>query len=208
MPSRYKALPYDEALARRVLDLIAAGRMLRDLWRDPTLPTRGDLRRWRQADPEFSKRLRAAVNAARGRRMTTYDPQVAETICARLCHGESMRGICADPAMPSIATVYQWLKEQPAFARGLPIARQIQGDFLAERGWEIARAITPKTARAAAVQLSHLRWYAGKLSPKKYGLHKPTDTAARAGGETTHVYVKRFVDAPVSRARRRSAGLP
>jgi hypothetical protein len=49
MPSRWSARPYDEALAQRVLDRIAAGEMLRDLWRDPSLPTRGDLRRWRSS---------------------------------------------------------------------------------------------------------------------------------------------------------------
>lgn len=58
--------------------------MLRDLWRDRTLPTRGDLRRWRQTNPEFNARLRAAVNA-----------------------------ICRDPGMPSVVTVMLWRKERP-----------------------------------------------------------------------------------------------
>jgi len=53
MASRFRALPYDEALARRVLGRLAGGEMLRDLWRDPVLPTRGDLRRWRPGRPAF-----------------------------------------------------------------------------------------------------------------------------------------------------------
>jgi hypothetical protein len=193
MASRYRSAPYDEALAQRVLDRIARGEMLRDLWRDLTLPTRGDLRRWRQADPVFSRRLREAVNRARSKRMSTYDPATAETICLRLCLGESLRGICADRAMPSVATVFEWRKEQPDFALAMEIAREVQADRLTALGWEIAQSITPKTARAVRVQLTQLRWWVGKLSPKKYGRHKRMDlTAPPAGGQTTEVVVRRF----------------
>lgn len=122
MASRYRSAPYDEALAQRVLDRIGQGEMLRDLWRDPALPTRGDLRRWRHADPAFSRRLREAVNRARSKRMSTYDPATAETICLRLCLclGESLRGVCADRDTPCVATVFEWRKEQPDFARAQP----------------------------------------------------------------------------------------
>jgi hypothetical protein len=194
MASRFRALPYDEVLARRVLDRIAQGQMLRDLWRDRSLPTRGDLRRWRHADPVFEARLREAVNRARGRRMTTYDEAVAEVICLRLVDGQSLRGICLDPAMPCIMTVYEWRKTQPAFAYALAVARELQADRLGELGWEIAQSITPQTARAAAAQLTQLRWWVGKLSPKKYGRHKPVDPTA-PGRRVQHVYVKRFTDA-------------
>jgi hypothetical protein len=34
-----------------------------------------------------------------------YTTEIAETICNRLVDGESLRAICADPAMPSKATV-------------------------------------------------------------------------------------------------------
>ncbi|HEX3364729.1 hypothetical protein [Phenylobacterium sp.] len=194
MASRFRTLPYDEGLAQRVLDRIAEGAMLRDLWRDPSLPTRGDLRRWRHADPAFDARVREAVNRARGRRMTSYDEAVAETICVRLIEGESPRGICLDPAMPSLMTAYEWRRTQPAFDHALAVARELQADRLGEQGWEIARSITPQTARAAATQLTQLRWWAGKLSPKKYGRHKPVDPTA-SGRRVQHVYVKRFTDA-------------
>ena len=188
--------PYDEALAQRVLDRIAGGEMLRDLWRDPNLPTRRDLRRWRHADPGFEARVRDAVNRARGRRMTTYDETVGETIALRLIAGQSLRAICSDPAMPSLMTVYEWRKTQPAFAHTLVVARELQAQRLEDEGWEIAQAITPENARAADVQLRHLRWWVAKLSPKKYGAHKPHDPAADRH-RVMHVYVKRFTDAPM-----------
>lgn len=194
-PSRFVALPYDEGLARRVLDRIARGDMLRDLWRDRTLPTRGDLRRWRHTHPGFNARLRAAVNAARSRRMSTYSPAVAETILSRIATGESLTAICREPAMPSAATVMLWLKEHPDFAATMAIARQAQAETLLDIGAEIMNAITPENARAAAVQLAQLRWHAGKVSPQKYGPHKPIDRSRSGTGEVTHIYVKRFTNA-------------
>jgi hypothetical protein len=175
MPSRRSALPYDQALAQRVLARIAAGEMLRDLWRDPALPTRGDLRRWRQTHPDFNARLRGAVNAARGRRMSTYSQACAGTILGRIGQGESLRAICRDPDMPSLVTVMLWLKERRDFAGAMAIARQIQAEILLDLGSEIMRSINPDNASAAAVQLAHLRWHVGKVSPQKYGPHKPID---------------------------------
>jgi hypothetical protein len=184
--------PYDETLAQQVVDRIAAGQMLRDLWRDPSLPTRNDLRRWRRANPAFAERLRATVNAARGRRMSAYDQATAQRIFDRLCEGEGLRRICRDPDMPSVATVYEWRKEQPLFARALAIARAVQAEALVERGWDLAVAITPETARAVRVQLAHLRWHAGKVSPKKYGLIKAVDADAPQDRPAVHAYIKEF----------------
>ena len=33
-------------------------------------------------------------------RTSGYDVEIAQTICERLVNGESLRAICADPAMP------------------------------------------------------------------------------------------------------------
>jgi hypothetical protein len=196
LPDRRRALPYDEALARRVIARIGQGVMLRDLWRDRTLPTRGDLRRWRQTNAQFNARLRAAVNAARSRRMSTFSDAGAEAILARIGQGESLKAICRDPDMPSVVTVMLWLKERPGFAAGMAIAREMQAEILMQQGWEIMQAITPENARAAAVQLAHLRWHTGKVSPRKYGRHKPADPEDAKAGQVRHVYVKRFTDAP------------
>ena len=189
MPSRFRPLPYDEALAQRVLDRIAAGQMLRELWRDPALPTRGDLRRWRHADPKFAQRLRQAVNAARGRRMTTYDPAVADHILERLCEGESLRRICRNPALPTFVTVFDWLKAHPDFAHAYQIARQVQTEHLVDLSYELAMSITPATARIAAIQLRQLRWHTGKVSPKAYGPMKPVKREGTQG--VTTVIVRR-----------------
>jgi hypothetical protein len=169
MPSRFRHLPYDEALAQRVLDRIEGGQMLRDLWRDPSLPTRGDLRRWRHADPRFEARVRAAVNAARSRRMCTYSAHTADLICHRLIFGESLRDICRDPAMPHIVTVFDWLRARPDFVRSYQAARDLQAERLYGLGWAMMLAVKPETTQAAATDLAQLRWHTGKVGLKKYG---------------------------------------
>jgi len=73
------------------------------------------------------------------------------------------------------------------------LARVVQGDRLAEQGWEMAREVTPETAFATRVKLEQLRWYAGKLAPRKYGVLKPSEPARPAGEGAIHVYMKKFM---------------
>jgi hypothetical protein len=129
--------------------------------------------RWAAERPDFAAALRSAREAAglglRGGARSRYSPATAEAICARLCQGEAMVSILRDVEMPGYSTVFGWLAHEPAFREAVALARDIQGLRLAELGWEEACAVTPQTAFAARVKLEHLRWYAGKLAPKRYG---------------------------------------
>ncbi len=49
-------------------------------------------------------------------RPTTFSKEIAETICARMAEGESLRSICRDHYMPHRSSVYQWLRKNAAFA--------------------------------------------------------------------------------------------
>ena len=48
-------------------------------------------------------------------RTSGNDAEIAETICERVVSGESLRAICADPAMPARATVFRWLASNQEF---------------------------------------------------------------------------------------------
>jgi hypothetical protein len=48
-------------------------------------------------------------------------------ICRRLGEGESLKAICADPAMPSAATVHRWKRRDASFAARLRSARSAVG---------------------------------------------------------------------------------
>jgi len=99
--------------------------------------------------------------------LTTYTEDLADTICARLAAGESLRTICEDPDLPHIATVLRWVDTIPAFGEQYARAREVQADAFAEEIVGIADTCTD--AAKARVQIDARKWLAGKLRPKKWG---------------------------------------
>jgi hypothetical protein len=71
-------------------------------------------------------------------RPSDYDVLVAETIRNRLSSGESLRAICADPAMPGRATVFRWLAGNEEFRRSYSLARECRAEDLSDEILEIA----------------------------------------------------------------------
>lgn len=118
-------------------------------------------------------------------RPSSFTQETADTICDRLCAGESLRKICCDEAMPDQATVYRWLRTNDAFREQYTRAREIQADTLFDETLDISddgsndwmedkEKADGFRYNGDAVQRSRLRidtrkWMAGKLAPKKYG---------------------------------------
>jgi hypothetical protein len=194
---RAPRVAWSEAVATAVVAGTRDGLVLRDVCAQAGMPSVRCVVRWAHLRPGFAAELRAAREAAGlgirgGARRMAYDPEVGEAICVRLCLGEAMVSILRDVEMPGYSTVFRWLKEVRAFQEAVILAREVQGLRLAELGWEDACAVTPETAFAVRVKLQHLRWYAGKLSPRKYGAMKPVD-GGKAGHSVLHVYTKKFI---------------
>jgi hypothetical protein len=74
---------------------------------------------------------------------STYTPELAAEICARLSEGEPLRVICRDEHMPAWRTVYDWIRANPEFATRIARARELGYDAIAEEALEIAD--TPKS---------------------------------------------------------------
>jgi hypothetical protein len=118
-------------------------------------------------------------------RPSEFSQEKADAICERIADGESLRAICRDDAMPSKATVFQWLIQYPDFQTKYAHAREAQADVLVDEIVGIAdeEAVTVKSADGeevavvfdqTAVARNKLRvaarqWTAEKLRPKKYG---------------------------------------
>jgi hypothetical protein len=101
-------------------------------------------------------------------RKSTYTPEIAEEICRRLAHGESLAGICRDSHMPPPSTVRKWAVEDVSgFGARYARARQDQANHLAESIIEIADNATD--ANLARLQIDARRWYAAKVAPKAWG---------------------------------------
>lgn len=120
-------------------------------------------------------------------RPSTYTPEIAAAVCARLALGETLRSICRDEDMPPESTVRLWaLDDVQGFAAQYARARDLGLDAMAEQCIEIAdeAETTQKVGRdgetmevvfdSTAVARNRLRldarkWLLSKMAPKRYG---------------------------------------
>lgn len=112
-------------------------------------------------------------------RPSIYTKKIADEICERLAHGESLRSICRDENMPDEKTVRTWAIDDvegfyPHYAR----ARELQALRWAEEVLEISDQDPLMTGEgkldSASVQHQRLRvdsrkWLLAKVLPKVYG---------------------------------------
>lgn len=152
-------------------------------------------------------------------RISTFNEDIAAKLCDRIAAGESLRKICTDAKMPSMATVMRWLgkPENAAFREQYACARDAQADKLVEEMLEIAdeectmvRAEkhgsrdddgdgnTEVVFDATAVARNKLRvdarkWVASKMAPKKYGDKVTQEVVGAEGGPIQQSLSVRFV---------------
>jgi ribosomal protein S11 len=122
------------------------------------------------------------------RKPVDYGPEVTAVICERLALGESLRSICRDAAMPSMAAVMNWLNREPAFVEQYVRARELQAEYLVDEIIEIADDATNdymqkldrdgkqigwrengEFLNRSRLRIDARKWAAGKMAPKKYG---------------------------------------
>lgn len=179
---------FSDEVARALCARVAAGEAQVAICAEPGMPARGTLWRWTQEHPEFAdafRRARVAGGVAQANgRPCGFTEAVAAEIYARLCEGESLSHLCEDPAMPALSTVHAWRRRFPAFDEAMRLAREVQAERFCDLGWEIAKKVTPETAKATAVKLGQLRWTAAVLAPKRYGKLKPLDADVPAPVQT------------------------
>ena len=102
-------------------------------------------------------------------RPSKFTEALAATICRRLADGESLRTICRRADMPSRESVRRWLNENSLFRGQYATARDQMVDALAEEAMELAKTANGKNANARRLYVDTVKWYTGKVAPKKYG---------------------------------------
>jgi hypothetical protein len=117
-------------------------------------------------------------------RPSTYNPEIAITICERIATTpQSLARLCAAPDLPSVATVIRWLREYPDFRDVYVFAKEAQIELIVEDAIQIADdksgdlTVTSEgktLINNAAVQRSRLqvnlrKWFATRLMLRKYG---------------------------------------
>ena len=120
-------------------------------------------------------------------RPTTFSKEIAETICARMAEGESLRSICRDHYMPHRSSVYQWLRKNAAFADLYTQARELLVESWGDEMLEISddgttdyvikkgrngteyEAVDQEHIQRSRLRVDTRKWLMSKLAPRKYG---------------------------------------
>jgi len=115
-------------------------------------------------------------------RPVEYTEDIAEEVCWRLAHGESLVSICSSDHLPHCATIYRWLIRFPIFCEMYARAREDQADTNADEILAIADERPPEfkddKGRIYLDQtfiqwqknrIDARKWTAAKLKPRKYG---------------------------------------
>lgn len=191
------------ALVQAVCERLEAGESLSSICRDPLMPQRYQLDRWRAAEPLFAEMVEDARAQAEAAGLWTrkanhpWSEELAGEILARIAAGRSLVEVCAEADMPHHTTVTRWLQERPAFLARYLEARQAQADALFDLAWKIARDATEEDVRVARLKIDTIKWRAAKLAPKRYGAALAVRAAERdadraAEGELPEVWVRHY----------------
>lgn len=119
-------------------------------------------------------------------RPSEYTQEKADLICEQLAIGVSLRTVCNQENMPSVATVFKWMRTNEEFLKQYARAKEESADALFEETIDIADDSTNdymdkqigetviKVVNQENIQRSRLRvdtrkWMMSKMKPKKYG---------------------------------------
>jgi hypothetical protein len=103
----------------------------------------------------------------KGGRPTIYNQAIADEICERLAHGETLRKMVLDEHMPPAGTIYRWLDSNESFRDQYARARVRQADYYAEM--IIDESFGAHDASIGRLRMDALKWASSKIAPKKYG---------------------------------------
>ena len=198
------ASTYTPELGAAICRRVAGGESLRSICRvDPAMPTEKTVWNWARADEGFRAMkahalatARAASLAAQGARDAArraavgrgprvawnagfdgYDAEIDAAICGRLVMGQTLAAICRRWDMPSVGTVYSWLRRYPDFLQHYRWAKTGAPEAMLEvaceglpwigerKSWPMLRRVVRETDRASA-RLS-LKRYAPPEGPRE-----------------------------------------
>ncbi len=113
-------------------------------------------------------------------RPTKYSKALSDKICEKLSLGMSLRKVCLADDMPSLVTIFAWMRIYPVFLKQYARAKEEGADAMFEEINEIAdetlevirKGAEKKSsayAQAQRLRVDTRKWYMSKVKPKKYG---------------------------------------
>lgn len=133
-------------------------------------------------------------------RPSGYTQELADRICELLACGQSMRTVCKDEQLPSMQTVFSWLRKFPEFLEQYTRAKQEAADALVEEmidicddgtndwmevfdkdGECIGYKVNGEHVQRSRLRVETRKWIAAKLKPKLYGDKVALDHGVQEG---------------------------
>ena len=152
--------PFDQVVADQIVMRVNRGETLPALWKDPSLPGRDALRRWRKRVPAFDAVMRMAVLGGHRRRMRARvgcTPQLTERVMEAILMGGSLRSAGRAPGMPHPVTLYGWVRTRRDFAEAVQQACVDREDWFADAELTAAEEATPETMAQARRRIGEIR---------------------------------------------------
>lgn len=112
--------------------------------------------------------MTAKKTAKKTGRPPVFTDDDTEALCAYLAEGMSLRKACSQPGMPSIQTVFNWMRTRDGFVERYARAKAEAADAFAEDMLDIADDPSGDYQRDR-LRVDTRKWLASKLKPKKYG---------------------------------------
>ena len=92
-----------------------------------------------------------------------------ESLETKLMNGKTLTSICQAKDMPSLSTVYNWIKENKEFSNKISQARKIGCQYYLDKMIDELETTSSKEVHLVREKLHHYRWLASKLLPSLYG---------------------------------------
>lgn len=141
-------------------------------------------------------------------RPSIYSQELADTICEMIASGMSMRSVSRDEKMPSMATIFKWLRENEEFSKQYARATEERTEAMAEEIIDIADDGTndlmtivkgdktyevenKEVTNRSRLRVDTRKWIMSKMKPKKYG-EKIDVTSAGERIESTPVIISQI----------------
>jgi len=155
---------WDEAVADRVLLMIGRGHSGKRLGEvDPALPGYRVIRRWRRERPEFDAEVRVTQRMGRLARGWARRRAVLEPLLNGIVRGGSLNSLSGKNGLPCRATLYAWVRRDPAFAREVAQACDDREDWYTDQMQIIADEAGPISVADARRRVAPLSRRLGQL---------------------------------------------
>jgi hypothetical protein len=150
--NRPLAWRFDWPTADRIMVRVSRGEPLPEIWKDPTLPGRAAMARWRRREPRFDGALKVAMTCGHRRRMAARvgcTPRRTQRIVAHIAEGGSILSAARAGRMPTAATLYRWVRTHRDFGDAVLQACIDREDWFADAVCDAAEAVRSDQATGA-----------------------------------------------------------